>query len=434
MMEKVSLQEIAAVLVEKHNLRKKEAETFVTTMFDLVKEGLAADRLVKIKGLGTFKIVDIEARESVNVNTGERVVIDGHDKITFTPDNTMKELVNKPFSLFETVVLNEGVTFDDMQESTAKDSLSEPLDVPEPKLVATPEPDVASEPEPVVASEPEPIATPEPGPVAAQEPVVAPDPEPVAVSEPVVISNSEPADKQEIAETIVPLFAPESETELEDPEQESEKELEAEPEEKPETEEEIEEEFMSKKMTYISLVVAIVACVLSFFAGYYYRGEVAQPVESAVSVVVPVQAAVPADSVAADSLKADTTELSFETRPEVQTEAKAEVTPEPRPEVVPEAQSENKPEASAEESSKKYEKMDVRVRYGAYRIVGTDYQVTVRAGDTTAKIARRTLGPDMECYIEVYNGLTKATPLKEGQSLNIPRLQMKKKLKTNKNT
>jgi nucleoid DNA-binding protein len=109
MMERVSIQEIAAILVEKNGLKKKEAEQFVLTLFQLVKEGLATDRLVKVKGLGTFKMVEIEARESVNVNTGERVVIDGHEKVSFTPDATMKELVNKPFSQFETVVLNDGV-------------------------------------------------------------------------------------------------------------------------------------------------------------------------------------------------------------------------------------------------------------------------------------------------------------------------------------
>ena len=116
-MERISIQEIANILIEKSGLTKKDADLFVMTMFELVKEGLETDRLVKIKGLGTFKIIDIEARESVNVNTGERVVIEGHDNITFTPDATMKELVNKPFSQFETVALNEGVNFDDMEQT-----------------------------------------------------------------------------------------------------------------------------------------------------------------------------------------------------------------------------------------------------------------------------------------------------------------------------
>ena len=112
-MAKLTIQDLADVLVEKNDLSKQTAKAFVTAIFDIVQMGIRRDRLVKIKGLGTFKVVDVDARESVNVNTGERVLIDGHSKISFTPDATMKELVNKPFSGFETVVLNEGVEFDD---------------------------------------------------------------------------------------------------------------------------------------------------------------------------------------------------------------------------------------------------------------------------------------------------------------------------------
>ena len=113
-MAKMTIQDIAKVLVEKNKLPQAEAEAFVAAIFDVVEAGIERDKLVKIKGLGTFKVVTVDARESVNVNTGERVIIDSHDKITFTPDAMMKELVNKPFSSFETVVLNEGVEFEDM--------------------------------------------------------------------------------------------------------------------------------------------------------------------------------------------------------------------------------------------------------------------------------------------------------------------------------
>lgn len=113
-MAKLSIQELAAVLEEKNGLEKEEAQRFVTAVFDVIQAGVGKDKLVKVKGLGTFKVIDVDARESVNVNTGDRVLIDSHSKITFTPDATMKELVNKPFSGFETVALNEGVEFDDM--------------------------------------------------------------------------------------------------------------------------------------------------------------------------------------------------------------------------------------------------------------------------------------------------------------------------------
>lgn len=112
-MEKLTLSDITTVLVKKNKLSAKEAEAFVSAIFDVIRQGLETDQQVKVRGLGTFKIIGVEARSSVNVNTGERVLIDGHSKITFTPDNTMKELVNKPFSQFETVILNEGVEFED---------------------------------------------------------------------------------------------------------------------------------------------------------------------------------------------------------------------------------------------------------------------------------------------------------------------------------
>ena len=113
-MGKLTIQEIAAVLIEKNGIEKQDANRFASAMFTLIQERLESDHLVKVKGLGTFKIVDVEARESVSVNTGERFTISGHSKVTFTPDATMKELVNKPFSQFETVVLNDGVEFEDV--------------------------------------------------------------------------------------------------------------------------------------------------------------------------------------------------------------------------------------------------------------------------------------------------------------------------------
>ena len=112
-MGKISFYEMARVLVEHNGLEPNIANEFVKTMFDIIQERLTIDQQVKVKGLGTFKIVEVEPRESINVNTGERILIEGHSKISFTPDSTMKELINKPFSQFETVVLNDGVNFED---------------------------------------------------------------------------------------------------------------------------------------------------------------------------------------------------------------------------------------------------------------------------------------------------------------------------------
>lgn len=114
MNEKITIQDIANSLKEKQGLTKKDAELFVKSMFDIMKEALASDKYVKVKGLGTFKLTEVESRESINVNTGERFEIQGHTKISFTPDTTLKEQINKPFSHFETVILNDGVDFEDI--------------------------------------------------------------------------------------------------------------------------------------------------------------------------------------------------------------------------------------------------------------------------------------------------------------------------------
>ena len=121
-MAKFGLQDLADILVSKGGISYEEANDFVTSFFGLIQEGIELDEIVKIKGLGTFKLVTVEARESVNVNTGERVLIDSHGKVTFSPDATMKDIVNKPFSGFETVILNEGVTFDDMEPVIATEA------------------------------------------------------------------------------------------------------------------------------------------------------------------------------------------------------------------------------------------------------------------------------------------------------------------------
>ena len=132
MNEKINLQDLVNLFCEKQGLNKKEAELFLKTMFDLVEEALATDKYVKIKGFGTFKLTEVNSRESVDVNTGERIEIQGHSKVTFTPDTTMKELINKPFSHFETVILNEGVEL----EGTPTEELIEEQEVADVQGVA----------------------------------------------------------------------------------------------------------------------------------------------------------------------------------------------------------------------------------------------------------------------------------------------------------
>lgn len=115
MSEKVTIQDIIELLAEKHSMTKKDAEIFVKGMFELIEEALVTEKYVKVKGLGTFKLTEVESRESVNVNTGERIEIQGHTKISFTPDSSMKDLINKPFAHFETVILNENTKLEDTE-------------------------------------------------------------------------------------------------------------------------------------------------------------------------------------------------------------------------------------------------------------------------------------------------------------------------------
>lgn len=383
-MGKIFMAELADMLAQKAGISKREAQQFLTDFVETIQDGVNNDKLVKIKGLGTFKVIDVDARESVNVNTGERVTIDSHQKLTFTPDAAMKELVNKPFSQFETVVLNDGVEFDDEPE-VEEPAIAE--ETPEPVVEPTPEP----EPEPVVVPEPEP------------EPTIVPEPEP----EPVVVPEPEPE----------PVIVPE-------PEPEPEPMPEPEPEAAPApVEEDVAEEAEEKSASYwwLWLLIAIIACVISFAGGYLYGRHMDMQelfAEDASADTAAVQET-PVVEVK-DTAKVDTMQVKPET--EEQAEVKEPEVKQPEPEV-------KQPEP--EPDWKKYEAMDVRVRTGAYGIVGTDRMEKVRPGDTMKRIARRTLGEGMECYIEVYNNIT-TSALKEGQEVKIPKLKLKKFLRQNK--
>ena len=381
-MNKLTLNNIAKVLVEKNGLEPKEAMMFTTAMFDLIHDRLNEEGIVKVKGLGTFKMIRVEARESINVRTGERVLIDSHAKITFTPDAVMKELVNKPFSQFETVVLNDDVEFTDMksEETTDETNNSEQSE----SLV-----DVVSEggtPEPA----PEPVAevAPEPAPVVAPEPVaeVAPGPTPVVAPEPT----------REVPEPTVPSADEESEENTS----------------AVQTcyEEDEEESHWHRNIGWAFLVLVLMAA--SAVGGYLYGvGQIPSQTAMADTVSAVKVNPVVTDTLVNDSLKADSVA--------VKTEAKHE----------DKAASEEQPqEKTSQNLHDKYAEMDARVRTGAYKITGLDREVKVRAGDNLKRIARRELGSDdMVCYIEVFNKMNASAELKEGQTIKIPALKLKKK-------
>lgn len=181
---KVLLQDLAQSLAAKKKIQRKDAETFLKAFFETISEGILQDKIVKIKGLGTFKMIEVQDRESVNVNTGERITIPGHSKISFTPDSELKDEVNKPFALFQTVIINEGTSIEDM-ERVDKVEGEDPKDEPVvEEKVEVPEPEVMpDEPEIPVKKTPDIPESPE-DPEKPEKPEVPEKPEATAVEKP----------------------------------------------------------------------------------------------------------------------------------------------------------------------------------------------------------------------------------------------------------
>lgn len=143
MSERLNTQDLIELLIERQGLERKQAENFIKEFFTLIEEGLEKDKSVKIKGLGTFKLIDVESRESVNVNTGERIEIQSHTKISFTPDSALRDIINKPFAHFETVILNEDVNLNELinEKDDEEENFSETIDIVEEKAEKPTTPD-----------------------------------------------------------------------------------------------------------------------------------------------------------------------------------------------------------------------------------------------------------------------------------------------------
>ena len=408
--EKKYMDDLAAILASKWDITKKEAQQFLTDFIETVKEGVNADGQLKIKGLGTFKVIGVDARESVNVNTGERVLIESHQKLTFTPDALMKELVNKPFSHFETVVLNDGVDFPNEPEDTEDTEGTEETEnteTTEAPIVETP-----TETQEVVAEEPQ-----ETQEVVAEEPEEPQEPEEV-VSEPEEIEEpQEPEEPQkpeepqeEVSEPVEPqevLAEPKSEEEVISEKVQPVAPLVSEPVE--------EQEKSSKGLLW--LLLALLACGLSFGAGYWLGGQNKAEATAAEETTVAEEATVTDNPVAEEATATDSINQEVAVA-DKDTIAQPEVT---KP-VEPKA-------ATGEQEWQKYDAMDQRIRLGYYAIVGLDREVEAKEGETLARLSRRILGPDMVCYVEAYNGMKASDVLTAGQIIKIPKLVSKKKAK-----
>ena len=433
-MSKVSITELASKLMEKHGLKRTEAELFIRQFVGVINDGLKNDKSVKVKGLGTFKVQAVSARKSVDVNTGEAIVIEGRDKISFTAEAVMRDLVNAPFAQFETVIVNDGVDFSEIDAKHEADNTEakEPTPAVEPAPAAEPEPTAepapAAEPEPAVV-EPAPVAESEPTvveptPVAEPEPTV--EPVPVAVPEPTV----EPTPADEPAPAVEPTPA------VEDSDSDT---------------DELEAKSKSYKNTIIVLASSLACVVILAVVGFVYMFSQIEKRDNRIAHLETQTATLadrmmkthmsptPAANQPAANDEADNILATNEQKIEAAQKADKEnnlKTAEAKPEPKAEPKAATKPTAEAKAHAAKsapsilsqsaYDK-DPRVRTGAYVITGIANTVTVKAGQTMSSLSKTYLGPGMECYLEAVNGGNRE--LKAGEKIKIPALKTKKSLK-----
>lgn len=469
-MSKFSLNTLGKLLADKSGLSQVEAELFIRKMFDVCNQGLDADKQVKIKWLGTFKVQATKDRESINVNTGERFTIEGRDKLTFTPDNILKEIVNKPFAQFETVVVNDGVDFDEIDEKfgeeQTEDAPAQVIDFLDEKETTTPNPEVV-----VIGSEKEKEkeAEDELAKQIAIEQAKLERLKQAQLEQERIQKEKLEKEKQE-QERLGQEKLEQERLEQERLEQErlEQEKLELAQQQQAlkavvepavpasdESEEEEEEEESSNSHHIVIpryLVVAVCLIVVALIGGmgwfaFNYGQMTAQRDHLAMQLNQYHQAPtkkVPAKPAAAplsqeqklrqkameDSIRmaktAEAVKLAEKSDKESanaekakQTEAKAKA------EAKEKAKDKAEEKAASKIASSQYDK-DARVRTGAYRIIGVAQTVTVGAGQTLEQISTRYLGSGMECYVEALNG---TSTVKAGQKIKIPKLELKKKKK-----
>lgn len=469
-MSKFSLNTLGKLLADKSGLSQVEAELFIRKMFDVCNQGLDADKQVKIKWLGTFKVQATKDRESINVNTGERFTIEGRDKLTFTPDNILKEIVNKPFAQFETVVVNDGVDFDEIDEKfgeeQTEDAPAQVIDILDEEKTATPNPEVV-----VIGSEKEKEkeAEDELAKQIAIEQAKLERLKQAQLEQERIQKEKLEKEKQE-QERLEQEKLEQERLEQERLEQErlEQEKLELAQQQQAlkavvepavpasdESEEEEEEEESSNSHHIVIpryLVVAVCLIVVALIGGmgwfaFNYGQMTAQRDHLAMQLNQYHQAPakkVPAKPAAAplsqeqklrqkameDSIRMAKTaeavklaensdEESANAEKAKQTEAKAKA------EAKEKAKDKAEEKAASKIASSQYDK-DARVRTGAYRIIGVAQTVTVGAGQTLEQISTRYLGSGMECYVEALNG---TSTVKAGQKIKIPKLELKKKKK-----
>lgn len=444
-MSKFSLNTLGKLLADKSGLSQVEAELFIRKMFDVCNQGLDADKQVKIKWLGTFKVQATKDRESINVNTGERFTIEGRDKLTFTPDNILKEIVNKPFAQFETVVVNDGVDFDEIDEKfgeeQTEDAPEQVIDFLDEEKTATPNPEVVviesekekeDEQAKQIAIEQAKLERLKQAQLEQERIQKEKQEQERLEQERLEQEKLELAQKQQALKAVVEPAVPASD--------------ESEEEEKEEEEEESSNSHHIVIPRYLVVAVCLIVVALIGGMGWFafnYGQMTAQRDHLAMQLNQYHQAPakkVPAKPAAAplsqeqklrqkameDSIRmAKTAEAVKLAENSDEESANAEKAKQAEAKAKAEAKDKAEEKAASKIASSQYDK-DARVRTGAYRIIGVAQTVTVGAGQTLEQISTSYLGSGMECYVEALNG---TSTVKAGQKIKIPKLELKKKKK-----
>lgn len=484
-MSKSNISRLAKSISSKHGLTQAEAERFISKMFEVANEGLHEDKLLKIKWLGTFKVTPVKDRESVDVNTGERIVIEGRDKISFTPDNILKEIVNKPFAQFETVVVNDGVDFSDIDEKfsllavpaepiaaempstigeqkTAEASIGQPESKSFDESKNTDEQKVADQPTAEVypSAEAQPMAGEQS--MAGEQPMAEEHPmaeeqqmqplvgnttgeqeslvnEDILTKESSLIKNASDNEAGTSNEAVASNHAAMSDGAV--------------PSEEPAAEvgEEVHFHYLMIPK-YLVAIVCLVFVILLGGMGWFafnfdkmqaQRDQLAmqlQTIKKPTPVATKDSTQTSAEDSAALALKKKAQEDSIRMAETSKAVEMAEKTEQGRVEgqaltntsssqigtsSKEKGSSQAKGTAPSDPRSSAYD-ADPRVRTGAYRIVGVAQIVTVKDGQSLASLSSLYLGPGMECYVEAVNGKNE---VKVGQKIKIPKLELKRKKK-----
>lgn len=405
-MNKIS--ELSSVLVAKYGLSQKEADAFVVQMFDVINSGLqSSDKQVKVKGLGTFKIQSVNARESIDVNTGERIVIEGRNKISFTPETSLKNRVNLPFSQFETVIINDGVDFSDIENNDDSDNaeVNDGVDNDEGSIAdessVLPEESRTKDEDAEAPSD----ITSDTGDVdnaLDESPVVSVGQD---VEEPEHHDESEKTpDETDSYEDDIPSVPDVSRNEAQVAAHDV----------QPQTSgEHCHASGRSNKIIISLLAFIVLLCGLGIYGMFYYQNKLSHCEDRILELEIVIdnfQEKIKKENVpSADSNKHLVTHDSIDRK--ANESVKDSV-----------ARKQSVPDDSNEINPDKYNK-DPRIRTGAYRIVGIAKTITLKEDRSLSYISKRYLGPGMECYVEAVN---EGKTFKKGETVNIPKLKLKK--------